>query len=203
MSQRPHRENATGYKFREVHPRSIHQNIAKRSKQKSWPPLRSAEVRRKPMNCKNRVGVPTSAGMLIAILAAIVLSYGPRAAAQAYKIPPAITTPDKVDTKIGKLEFKDGAPSAATVQKAGKGVAGIDQSAGSDFGDYLSLFNLGEDAVQTGDSSIQSLAPVPIASAPSQVFHELLEDSKSPGGPDAGPPLPNPPKPSDQGLHVS
>jgi hypothetical protein len=33
------------------------------------------------------------------------------------QIPPAITTPDKVETSIGTLEFKDGAPSAATVQK--------------------------------------------------------------------------------------
>ena len=32
-------------------------------------------------------------------------------------IPPAITTPDKVETRIGTLEFKDGAPSAETVQK--------------------------------------------------------------------------------------
>src|SRR4029453_18468901 len=32
-------------------------------------------------------------------------------------IPPAITTPDKVETHIGTLEFKDGAPSNATVQK--------------------------------------------------------------------------------------
>ena len=31
-------------------------------------------------------------------------------------IPPAITTPDKVETRIGALEFKDGAPSAETVQ---------------------------------------------------------------------------------------
>ena len=33
------------------------------------------------------------------------------------QIPPAITTPDKVETRIGTLEFKDGAPSAATVDK--------------------------------------------------------------------------------------
>ena len=33
------------------------------------------------------------------------------------KIPPAITTPDKVQTSIGTLEFKDGAPSADTVRK--------------------------------------------------------------------------------------
>ena len=37
--------------------------------------------------------------------------------AHAQKIPASITTPDKVDTQIGTLEFKDGAPSAATVQK--------------------------------------------------------------------------------------
>jgi hypothetical protein len=33
------------------------------------------------------------------------------------KIPPGITTPDKVQTSIGTLEFKDGAPSAETVRK--------------------------------------------------------------------------------------
>jgi hypothetical protein len=33
------------------------------------------------------------------------------------KIPPAITTPDKIQTSIGTLEFKDGAPSADTVRK--------------------------------------------------------------------------------------
>ena len=32
-------------------------------------------------------------------------------------IPPAITTPDKVETRIGPLEFKDGAPSKATLEK--------------------------------------------------------------------------------------
>jgi hypothetical protein len=32
-------------------------------------------------------------------------------------IPPALTTPDKVETSIGTLEFKDGAPSVATAQK--------------------------------------------------------------------------------------
>jgi hypothetical protein len=31
--------------------------------------------------------------------------------------PAAITTPDKVETSIGTLEFRDGAPNAATVQK--------------------------------------------------------------------------------------
>ena len=35
----------------------------------------------------------------------------------AAQIPAAITTPDKVETRIGTLEFKDGAPSAETVEK--------------------------------------------------------------------------------------
>ena len=32
-------------------------------------------------------------------------------------IPPAITTPDKVQTSLGTLEFKDGAPSKETVAR--------------------------------------------------------------------------------------
>src|SRR5258708_4898718 len=45
---------------------------------------------------------------------------------------------------------------------------------------YPQLFNLGEHIAQTDDGSKQALAPLPTASAPSQAFHELLEDSKSP-----------------------
>src|SRR3954447_443671 len=33
-------------------------------------------------------------------------------------IPPSITTPDKVETRLGTLDFKDGAPSKATLEKA-------------------------------------------------------------------------------------
>ncbi len=50
---------------------------------------------------------------------------------------------------------------------------------------YPQLFNLGEHIVQTDDSSMQALVALPTASAPSQVVHELLEDSKSPVVPDA------------------
>lgn len=32
-------------------------------------------------------------------------------------IPPAVTTPDKVETRLGTLDFKDGAPSKATLEK--------------------------------------------------------------------------------------
>jgi hypothetical protein len=39
------------------------------------------------------------------------------AAQTAPAIPPAITTPDKVETRIGTLDFKDGAPSKATLDK--------------------------------------------------------------------------------------
>ena len=55
----------------------------------------------------------------LAIVVACAMLALPRlVAAQATTgIPPAITTPDKVETRIGTLEFKDGAPSADTVQK--------------------------------------------------------------------------------------
>jgi hypothetical protein len=39
------------------------------------------------------------------------------AAAQNSAIPSAISTPDRVETSIGRLDFKDGAPSAETVAK--------------------------------------------------------------------------------------
>jgi len=81
------------------------------------------------------------------------------------------------------------------------GFDGIDSSSLED--PYPQLFNLGEQVVQTDDFSMQALAPLPTASAPSQVVHELLEDSKSPVVPDAVSPLPDPPQPSDQGWRVS
>ena len=39
-------------------------------------------------------------------------------AARAPQLPPSITTPDKVESSIGTLEYKDGAPSKETVAKA-------------------------------------------------------------------------------------
>ena len=56
---------------------------------------------------------------LVAVgIAWCVLALPHFAAAQtAPAIPPAITTPDKVETRIGPLDFKDGVPSAATVAK--------------------------------------------------------------------------------------
>jgi hypothetical protein len=57
--------------------------------------------------------------MPAAILAATALVGGNGAAAQtAAAIPSSITTPDKVETRIGTLEFKDGAPNKATLEKA-------------------------------------------------------------------------------------
>ena len=60
---------------------------------------------------------------LIGPLAAIVVCATlilPRVvvAQTAPSIPPSITTPDKVETRLGTLEFKDGAPSKATLEKA-------------------------------------------------------------------------------------
>jgi hypothetical protein len=55
----------------------------------------------------------------LAVLVAFAVLVLPRVvAAQASPgIPPAITTPDKVESRIGTLEFKDGAPSRATLDK--------------------------------------------------------------------------------------
>jgi hypothetical protein len=53
-----------------------------------------------------------------AAFACIMLAVPHIAAAQtATAIPPILVTPDKVETRIGTLEFKDGAPSAATAEK--------------------------------------------------------------------------------------
>ena len=54
--------------------------------------------------------------LAISVLALAMLFILPGAHAQA-PIPPAITTPHKVDTTLGTLDFKDGAPSAATLDK--------------------------------------------------------------------------------------
>ena len=78
----------------------------------------------------------------------------------------------------------------------------FDQNNGGDPEDFFSpLVHLGESVEQTGDSSTQVLAPVPIASAPSPVLSAMLADADSPGAPSAAPPLPDPPKPSDEGWH--
>ena len=55
----------------------------------------------------------------LTILAACAVVAAPRfASAQAASaIPPAITTPGKVDSRIGTLDFKDGMPSQATLDK--------------------------------------------------------------------------------------
>jgi hypothetical protein len=55
-------------------------------------------------------------GLLVALGATLIL---PRlATAQtAPAIPPSITTPDKVESRLGTLDFKDGMPSPATMAK--------------------------------------------------------------------------------------
>jgi len=50
------------------------------------------------------------------IIAALAAAYTISAHAQA-PIPPSITTPDKVQTRIGPLDFKDGAPSKDTLAR--------------------------------------------------------------------------------------
>jgi len=60
----------------------------------------------------NRVVVALSAATIGLQLTAPVAE-----AQSAPAIPPSISTPDKVESRIGTLEFKDGAPDAATAEK--------------------------------------------------------------------------------------
>lgn len=52
-----------------------------------------------------------------AVVCATLALPHPAAAQTAAAIPPSLVTPDKVDTRIGTLEFKDGAPTIETAEK--------------------------------------------------------------------------------------
>jgi len=79
----------------------------------------------------------------------------------------------------------------------------FDSSNSGGFADsFFQLVNLDERVDQTDDSSTQVLAPLPQSSAPSPVLSAMLVDTDSPGAPSAAPPLPESPKPSDDGWHL-
>jgi Protein of unknown function (DUF1254) len=54
---------------------------------------------------------------ILATLVALVGAAEGQATAQEAPVPPSITTPDKVETRVGTLEFNDGAPSVETAEK--------------------------------------------------------------------------------------
>jgi hypothetical protein len=60
---------------------------------------------------------PIGFSALAIILAAIAVQGSQGFAQTAPEIPPSIITPDRVDTRIGTLEFKDGVPDKATADK--------------------------------------------------------------------------------------
>ena len=69
-------------------------------------------------NSRTKPGLSTGV-RLAATLVATLLATGGKSTAQHHRgIPAAITTPDKVETRIGTLDFKDGAPSKATLERA-------------------------------------------------------------------------------------
>jgi len=69
-------------------------------------------------NSRTKPGLSTGV-KLAATLVATLLATGGKSTAQHHRgIPAAITTPDKVETRIGTLDFKDGAPSKATLERA-------------------------------------------------------------------------------------
>ena len=62
--------------------------------------------------------IQTKLVLLVATFAGILWSGGITAGAQSNDgIPPSLITPDKVETRIGTLDFKDGAPSKETLDK--------------------------------------------------------------------------------------
>jgi hypothetical protein len=59
-----------------------------------------------------------SEGVLAAVLVAtVIIAAGEATAQTSPAIPPALVTPDRLQTSLGTLEFKDGAPSKETVAK--------------------------------------------------------------------------------------
>jgi len=61
-----------------------------------------------------RVSIRKSAAMLVSAGALLLPALDARSA----DVPVSVTTPDRVETRIGTLEFKDGVPSKATAEKA-------------------------------------------------------------------------------------
>jgi hypothetical protein len=55
--------------------------------------------------------------VLTLILATTLIAGGEAAAQTAPATPPSLVTPDRVETRIGTLEFKDGAPTVETAEK--------------------------------------------------------------------------------------
>ena len=53
----------------------------------------------------------------LVITCALATTAGLPPAQQGPALPPSITTPEKVESRIGTLEFKDGLPSKATLEK--------------------------------------------------------------------------------------
>src|SRR6186997_692692 len=54
----------------------------------------------------------------VRIIIALSVALGMATPLAADEIPPSIATPDTVESSIGKLEYKDGAPTDETVAKA-------------------------------------------------------------------------------------
>jgi len=106
---------------------------------------------------------------LAVLVACAVLALPRVAAAQATTgIPPAITTPDTVQTRIGPLEFKDGAPSQTTLDKV------------YDHLDFMHAFRAFVDTMQGVSTHAlrQGLLSVGVKDNEVIVFSELM-DAKS------------------------
>jgi hypothetical protein len=82
---------------------------------------------------------------------------GTTTAQTAAAIPPSITTPDKVETRIGTLDFKDGAPSAASAEKVLDSldyVRGVDAFMNSFSGASAYAIRKGFQSIGAGDNTV-------------------------------------------------
>src|SRR5271154_3490980 len=73
------------------------------------PQQRFPERKGKPMTTFRALGLLSACSVLAV--------HGLAAAQTSAEVPPSIVTPDKVETRLGTLAFKAGAPSAETVTK--------------------------------------------------------------------------------------
>ena len=108
--------------------------------------------------------------VLAITVAAGALTSGTVALAQATaETPPSLVTPDKVQSSIGTLEFKDGAPSDETVQKVNDAVD-FNHALSAYLNSYggASAYALGEGFRSLGaeDNSIVNKVEIPVTIQP-------------------------------------
>jgi len=84
-----------------------------RRHEKNIPRHITSEIKSRNHNKTRQMKMAHRQKLVVALACAVAFTTTTQA-----QIPASITTPDKVETSIGTLEYKDGAPSKETVTKA-------------------------------------------------------------------------------------